>query len=95
MTLKAFFKPIKNEDPRLDFYTVYNREATDYDTDYVKKYDDDLSTTLIFVRHLPLAPTTYLTCPCRPVCSLPLAPRSFSPSNQTFSLIRTSNQQPS
>ena len=55
--LRAFFKPIKNDDPRLDFYTVYKREATDYDTDYVKKYDEDLNITLIFVRHLPFAPT--------------------------------------
>ena len=45
-----FFKPIKNDDPRLDFYTVYKREATEYDVDYVKKYDEDLNTTLIFVR---------------------------------------------
>ncbi|KAF9653352.1 hypothetical protein BDM02DRAFT_1902019 [Thelephora ganbajun] len=46
--LRAFFQPIKTDDPRLDFYTMYNREATGYDTDYVKKYDDDLNTTLIF-----------------------------------------------
>ena len=56
--LRAFFQPIKNDDPRLDFYTVYQREATEYDADYVKKYDEDLNITLIFVRHLPLAPTT-------------------------------------
>ena len=56
--LKAFFPPIKNEDPRLNFYTIYNREATDYDTDYVKKYEEDLNITLLFVRHLPPAPTT-------------------------------------
>ena len=29
---------------------MYKREATEYDTDYVKKYDEDLNTTLIFVR---------------------------------------------
>ena len=56
--LRTFFKPIKSEDPRLDFYTVYKREATDYDADYVKKYDEDLNITLIFVRHLPLTSTT-------------------------------------
>ena len=93
--LIAFFKPIKNDDPRLDFYTVYKREATEYDTDYVKKYDEDLNITLIFVRLLPLARTTHLTRPCRPVCSLQLAQRSLSPSNQTSSLIRISNQRPS
>ena len=30
---------------------MYRREAMEYDTDYVKKYDEDLNTTLIFVRH--------------------------------------------
>jgi hypothetical protein len=48
--LRTFFQPIKNDDPRLDFYAVYKKEATEYDTDYVKKYDEDLNTTLIFVR---------------------------------------------
>ncbi|KAF9780418.1 hypothetical protein BJ322DRAFT_1112420 [Thelephora terrestris] len=46
--LRGFFQPIKNEDPRLDFYTMYKREATEYDIDHVKKYDEDLNTTLIF-----------------------------------------------
>jgi len=32
---------------------MYKREATEYDTDYVKKYDEDLNTTLIFVRLSP------------------------------------------
>ena len=48
--LRAFFQPIKTDDPRVDFYTMYKREATEYDTEYVKKYDEDLNTTLIFVR---------------------------------------------
>jgi len=48
--LRAFFQPIKTDDPHLDFYTMYKREATEYDADYVKKYDEDLNTTLIFVR---------------------------------------------
>jgi hypothetical protein len=47
--LRTFFQPIKNDDARLDFYTMYKREATEYDTEYVKKYDEDLNTTLIFV----------------------------------------------
>lgn len=38
-----------DDDPRLDFYMMYKREATEYDTTYVKKYDEDLNTTLIFV----------------------------------------------
>ena len=47
--LRTFFQPIKNDDARLDFYAVYKKEAVEYDTDYVKKYDEDLNTTLIFV----------------------------------------------
>ena len=30
---------------------MYNREATEYDTDFAKKYAEDLTTTLIFVCH--------------------------------------------
>ena len=43
-------QPIKTEDPRVDFYTMYKKESVEYDTEYVKKYDEDLNTTLIFVR---------------------------------------------
>ena len=52
--LRVFFQPIKTDDARLDFYTTYKKEATEYDTDYVRKYDEDLNTTLIFVRQLLL-----------------------------------------
>ena len=52
--LRTFFQPIKNDDPRLDFYTMYKKEANEYDQDYVKKYDEDLNTTLIFVRSILL-----------------------------------------
>ena len=48
--LRMYFQPIKNEDPQLDFYTIYKQEATEYDTEYMKKYNEDLNTTLIFVR---------------------------------------------
>ena len=48
--LRTFFQPIKTDDPRPDFYTMYKREATEYNMDHVKKYDEDLNTTLIFVR---------------------------------------------
>lgn len=44
-----YLQPIKNEDPHLDFFTMYKRETTEYDTEYMKKYDEDLNTTLIFV----------------------------------------------
>ena len=60
--LRTFFQPIKNDDPRLDFYTMYRREATEYDVDYVKKYDEDLNTTLIFVRYLSALSSPTLPC---------------------------------
>ena len=60
--LRAFFPPIRNDDPRLDFYTIYEKEVTQYDTGYVKRYDDDLNTTLIFVRPQLSAPVVSLTC---------------------------------
>ena len=49
--LRVFFPPIKNDDPSIDFYVMYKKESTEYDTNYVKKYDEDLNTTLIFVRY--------------------------------------------
>ena len=48
--LRMFFQPIKNDDPKLDFYTMYKRETTEYDTEYMQKHNEDLNTTLIFVR---------------------------------------------
>ena len=48
--LRSFFQPIKTDDARVDFYTMYKREATEYDTDYIKKCDKELNITLIFVR---------------------------------------------
>jgi len=33
---------------------MHKREATEFDADYVKKYDEDLNTTLIFVRCVSL-----------------------------------------
>ncbi|KAF9789723.1 hypothetical protein BJ322DRAFT_553515 [Thelephora terrestris] len=46
--LKTFFKPAKANDPQVDFYTIYKKEANEYDTDYIKKYEEDLTTTLLF-----------------------------------------------
>ena len=48
--LRIYFQPIKYDDPKLDFYTMYKRETTEYDTQYIEKYNEDLNTTLIFVR---------------------------------------------
>jgi len=53
-TLRLFMPPLKSDEARTDFYTVYKRESTEYDTNYVKKYDEDLNTTLVFVRLLML-----------------------------------------
>ena len=44
-----YLQPVKNEDPRVDSYTMYKRETTEYGTKYMNKYDEDLNTTLIFV----------------------------------------------
>ena len=74
---------------------MYKREATEYDTDYVKKYDEDLNTTLIFVRRSSCALVNCLTCPCRRVCSLLSARLSSSMSIQNFNLTPTSNLWPS
>ena len=93
--LRSFFQPIKTGDPRLDFYTMYKREATEYGTDYVKKYDEDLNTTLIFVRRPSPAPANYLTRSHRRVCSLPSARLLSSMSIRTSNPIPTSNPLPS
>lgn len=34
--------------PRVEFYNKFQREADEYDRDFMKKYDGDLDTTLIF-----------------------------------------------
>lgn len=47
--LRTYLHPIKNDDPKLDFYTMYKQETMDYDTEHVNKYNEDLDTTLIFV----------------------------------------------
>ena len=50
--------PITQQDHlRTEFYKHYQKETADYDKEFMKKYDDDLNTTLIFVRlaHRPNA----------------------------------------
>jgi hypothetical protein len=37
------------EDHRSRFYEHYRKEAEEYDREFMKKYDEDLNTTLIFV----------------------------------------------
>lgn len=41
--------PSTQEDPRARFFDDYRKEAEEYDKEFMKKYDEDLNTTLIFV----------------------------------------------
>ena len=50
------------EDVRAQFYTHYHKEAEEYDKEFIKKHDEDLNTTLIFVCHLCYGGTRVLTC---------------------------------
>ena len=51
--LRIFFQPTRTGDLRTDFYSVYQKEATEYDTNFVKRYEENLSITLIFVSPVP------------------------------------------
>ena len=93
--LRNFIQPIKTGDPRVDFYTMYKKEAADYDTDYVKKYDEDLNTTLIFVRYLFSYPVNDLIYSCRPAYSLQSAPPSSLTSIRASNPIPTNKPPPS
>ena len=77
-----YFQPIKNDDPQLDFYTMYKREIAEYDTEHMQKYNEDLNTTLIFVSscYPPFDLGTNHT--SRLVCSPLSAPPSPSTSSQ-------------
>ena len=48
--LRKYLRPIKKDDPRLDFYTTYKEETTEYDANSMEMYNEDLNNTLIFVR---------------------------------------------
>ena len=45
------------EDTRTRFYEKYRHEAEEYNRELIKKYDEDMNTTLIFVGflHVPQA----------------------------------------
>ena len=63
--------PPTREDFRTEFYEKYRHEAEEYDREFIKRHDEDLNTTLIFVR---VSCTPSLRCAdsaYRPVCSLP------------------------
>ena len=54
--LKEFSEPLRTKDPRTDSFAVYRKESEEFDRGYAKKYDEDLNTSLIFVR----SPTSVL-----------------------------------
>ena len=81
-----YFQPIKNDDPKLDFFTMYKRETMEYDTEYMNKYNEDLNTTLIFVSSSISLSTHSADRALRRACSL----QSVPPSSLTSS--RASNQ---
>lgn len=49
--LPALFPHLLGTDnsTRVEFYNKFQRETNDHDRDFIKKYDEDLNTTLIFV----------------------------------------------
>jgi len=67
---------------RVEFYDKFQREADEYDRDFMKKYDEDLNTTLIFVSilfaYVSVAVFIWFIWGCRPVCSPQLLPLSLS-----------------
>ena len=40
--------------PAVEFYNKFQRTADDHDRDFIKKYDEDLNSTLIFVSIVPM-----------------------------------------
>ena len=79
----ASFRSTKTNNPRTNFYRIYEREASKYDTEYVRKFDQDLNTTSIFVRHSLSPLVNCLTCSYRRVYSPPSVPLSLSISART------------
>ena len=70
------------EDPRSEFYGHYRKEAEEYDKEFMKKYEEDLDTTLIFVSSVrSLGPHVFTRVTgwsvlCRHVCFHPRRPVS-------------------
>ena len=64
---------------RVEFYDKFQREADEYDRDFMKKYDEDLNTTLIFVSILfAYVSVAVFIWGYRLVCSPQLRPLSLS-----------------
>jgi hypothetical protein len=52
---------LPQEDHRARFYEHYRKEAEEYDREFMKKYDEDLNTTLIFVSSVGCSGVRVLT----------------------------------
>jgi len=62
--------PSTREDHRTRFYEMYHDEAEEYDREFIKKHDEDLNTTLIFVG-FPVPRCGFANSTYRLVCSPP------------------------
>ena len=86
--LKALSTPFPNlatsRNAGVEFYAKFQRVADDYDRPFIKKYDEDLNSTLIFVSTFLYAPRDLYVMLIwgrnRPVCS----PQSHQLSSSTF-----------
>ena len=93
--LQMYFQPIRNDDPVVNFYTMYKRETMEYDQEYMKKYNEDLNTTLIFVSSCVLRMSIHDNYQApRLVYSLQSALPSSLPSNQVSSRTLTIGPKP-
>ena len=92
--LRMYFQPIKNDDPQLDFYTMYKRDTMEFDTEYMNKYNEDLNTTLIFVSICISFTNRSVEHILRLACSPRSAPPSSSPSSQSSSRIPAKRRRP-
>lgn len=76
--------PFPNPSAHIEFYKLFKRESDEYDNDFIKKYDDEANTTLIFVSfyHITLCRLcqSQIFLSDRPGCS----PRSHPLSLSTF-----------
>lgn len=59
-TLRTHPQDVKSDDDRLDFYEIYRKAAAVYDTDYVRRRNEDLSITLILVSSLRFLTVSHL-----------------------------------
>jgi len=92
--LQMYLQPIKNDDPQLDFYTMYKRETMYFDTKYMQKYNKDLNNTLIFVRFCGPFIDARLDRTLRLVCSLQSALPLSSISSPNLSWILVNGPKP-